>query len=284
MMSNMIIPVPVSLAASVDYLTATTKSDAATANLLDTLYTKCFGDSLHEFTWRPWRFKGFVGRSTEGVRYGIRGEEGIAILSGSRASSHWREIAGEAQNITRIDLALTVEFETPMPHLAREFYREAQESGMANYGYVTTTRGGSTLYVGSRTSQFYGRLYDKSSEQGGESGKIWRWEVEVKKPKAKMAITTLIDQTEPAEWIHNYIHEWFTMRGIECPQPGLYMDTALEIGAIVKTTDKTLSWLRTQVRPAVGKLINCGFKDQVQEALGLNISTNQPLLWQDEEE
>lgn len=272
---------PAKAKASVDYLTATSNNDKATANLLHQLYD-CLGpDRLHEYTWRPWRFKGFSGRSTEGVRYGVRGEEGIAILSGSRAAAHWAEIAGLATNITRIDLALTVEFDVPMPHLAREFYREAMESGNANYGYVTSTRGGSTLYVGSRTSQFYGRLYDKSAEQGEESGKVWRWEVEVKKPKAKMAISTLIDQESPAEWIHNYIHAWFTMRGIECPQPGLYLDTALEIGAIVKTTDKTIAWLRSQVKPAVHKLITSGFRDQVQEALGLNISINQPLLWQE---
>lgn len=275
---------PTGAKASVDYLTATASNDKASGNLLHRLYDVLGPDRLHEYIWKPWRFKGFAGRSTEGVRYGVRGEESIVILSGSRASAHWADIAGLATNVTRIDLALTVELEAPMPHLAREFYAEAMESGNANYGYVTTTRGGSTLYVGSRTSQFYGRLYDKSAEQGQESGKVWRWEIEVKKPKSRTAVVALMDQDKPAEWIHNYVHAWFTMRGIECPQPGLYLDTALEIGAIVKTTDKTIAWLRSQVKPAVHKLITAGFKDQVQEALGLNISTTQPLLVAEKEQ
>jgi len=275
---------PAGLAVSVDYLTAVTKSSEATATILHQLYQELGPDQLHTYVWKPWGFKGFRGRSTEGVRYGVRGDEGIVILSGGRAGAHWREIAGLADNITRIDLALTVAFDDARPTLALEFYQRAKEEGNANYGYVTTTRGGSTLYVGSRTSQFFGRLYDKSAEQGLVSGLVWRWEVEVKKPKSGLAVATLIDQDDPKNWIHNYIHQWYTMRGIDCPEPGTYRDTALEVGAIVKTTDKTIAWLSSQVRPAVHKLINAGLRDQVQKALGLNISINQPILLDTESE
>ena len=117
---------------------------------------------------KRWQWKGYDGYQGEGFRYGMRNEEGIVILSGLRASEDWQEFAVKARRCTRIDLAVTVTLKEKDTGLASRLYRSGVERNDANLGYVERSIGGSTLYLGSRTSERYGRLYDKGAHLGKE--------------------------------------------------------------------------------------------------------------------
>lgn len=254
---------------TVDYLTITTKEDPATATLLSTLLDRLGSDFIYHSRKRPWAFQGYHGQAYEGVRYGLRGEQGIVMLSGAHAASLWRAVAPLRQNCTRVDLAVTVTLASADHDVAVNAYKRALESWGGTSANVINSRGGATTYIGSRQSRFFGRLYDKGAEQADMAGEIWRYEVEIKKPASEMAITRLLAEKNPATFINDFVYGWFVRHGITPLFDAANAESVIEIGAKVKSSDKTLEWLSTQVRPAVGRLIIEGREAELLEALGL---------------
>lgn len=259
-----------SLKASVDYVTCTTKTREASDVLVKRLYDAIGEDYLIGQRRTPWRFKGYHGQSLEGCRYGLRGDEAIVILSGNTAGRLWSEITPVATNVTRLDLAVTLALKSSDEAFAINQYHalRAGTNGLTN-SLVVNTRGGSTLYVGSRQSRFYGRLYDKGAEQGGQKGKVWRWEVEVKKPVSKLVVAQLLKEKDPAAYIVEYVSNWFLTRGVECVTISTNLVSVMEISSTVQSPEKTLLWLTTQVKPSVQRLLIDGRRKEVIEALGL---------------
>lgn len=255
--------------ASVDYLTVTTKSDRATSTML-ALVAGYVGPRISKGEKiRRWQFMGFHGQSMDGVRYGLRGTEGIAILTSVTANELWRQIAPARSKCTRIDLAVTVRLEEANQYVASVAYKEALDSGQLKSSLIVNSQGGATVYLGSRTSMFFGRVYDKSSEQGVGAGTEWRYEIECKKPASEAVIALLLEQDEPATWIGAYVWNWFFSRGVRPIFNREITENAIEIAGSVASLDRTLQWLTTQVRPSVGRLIIGGYEAEVREALQL---------------
>lgn len=263
----------VGVSAAVDYLTVVTRSEKAAAQMIDTLYKAKGKDFWVNSVNKPWKFKGFHGRAYEGVRYGLRGEEAILMLSGPTASELWAQVAPTRARCTRIDLAVTVELAGECEHLAQQAFDVDAPSGPVNRSLVLNSRGGSTMYVGSRQSMYMGRLYDKSAEQGEKPGKVWRYEVEIKKPASESLLIQLLETPEPAQYINSYVYTWFLTRGIKPLWTAKDWEGAIEIEAKVESPDKSLAWLTSQVRPTVARLIIAGKELEVREALGLPLST-----------
>jgi DNA relaxase NicK len=112
-------------------------------------------------------------------------------------------------------------------------------------------------------------VYDKGAEQSDQVGRIWRYEVEVKKPASEIAVARLLEEKNPAEFIGGFVHGWFVRHGIHPVFSPTSTESVIEVGTRVKSSDKTLEWLSTQVRPAVGRLIIEGREAELLEALGL---------------
>jgi DNA relaxase NicK len=134
---------------------------------------------------------------------------------------------------------------------------------------VTSSYGGSTCYLGSRQSQFYGRLYDKGAQEGMEPGWLWRYEVECKKPAAESVVNRLLETEAVSDWVSSYVAQFFDLRGVSPLWHASNIEHAIEIEAKVTSNEQSLQWLRTQVRPTVGRLCVAGLEAEVREALGL---------------
>lgn len=264
--------VPTSVKAGIDYLTITTKSGRETAKMLAEVAQIIGPKVTLGLKLREWQFMGYRGKSIAGVRYGLRNDEGIVILSGPQAGELWLNLAPTRTKCTRIDLAVTVELATPNEYVAARAYSNVREAGQVKASHIVNSYKGTTTYVGSRTSRFFGRLYDKGAEQGKHSGLLWRYEVECKKPASEAVVSSLLDQKEPAMWISSYVWDWFNTRGIKPIYDTKITHNAIEIAASVQSVDKTLEWLTTQVKPAIGRLIIGGFEDEVREALQLPLT------------
>lgn len=259
----------VSVKAAIDYLTITTKSGKQTAEMLSAAVAEIAPLVARGIKLREWQFMGYHGKSINGMRYGVRGDEGIVIVSGDSAGELWLKLAPSRSRCTRIDLAVTVELAKANQYVASKAYGNALELGQAKASHIVNSTRGTTTYVGSRTSRFFGRLYDKGAESGEESGIKWRYEVECKKPASEAIVSSLLEQKEPAMWISSYVWDWFNTRGIRPIYDTRITHNAIEISASVQSVDKTLDWLTTQVRPAIGRLIIGGYEDEVREALQL---------------
>jgi DNA relaxase NicK len=257
------------LRSDVDYLTVTTTTEKASATLLHDLYDLLGQRQMYSNPSRTWRFMGYSGLAFEGVRYGLRGQEAIVMLSGEKAAELWFKVAPNRQRCTRIDLAVTVELAVEDKEVATRAYEAAVDNSSVTSSLVSSSQGGSTVYVGSRHSQFMGRLYDKGSEEGMPAGWIWRYEVECKKPASEAIVSQLLTELNPSEWIASYVSRFFQSRAIIPLFEATNVECAIEIQAKVTSEAKQLEWLRSQVRPTVGRLCVMGLEDEVRAALNL---------------
>lgn len=267
--------------ASVDWLTVTAKTQDARDRLLARAQVALTDAQQKRLPVRPWHFKGYHGWMSEHFRTGARADSDIVILSGNACACYWQEFVGLGENVSRIDLAVTTELVKADDRILLGYW-DALEDFRANgkppkftWTMLYNSKGGQTLYVGSRTSEQMGRIYDKGieSEATETAGKIWRYEVEIKKPVAKsvaMALSNVITAEEMGPAIGGYVYDWFKVRRLKPVFP--QADNILVLETEVKSTsdDARLTWLTTQVRPSVKGLSERGRLPEVLKALELD--------------
>jgi DNA relaxase NicK len=134
--------------------------------------------------------------------------------------------------------------------------------------YVDTD-GGSTLYVGARMSENFGRLYDKGvKEKVAPRGVWWRWEAEFKGRVAVAQGDALSKSDDYRVAIVSEVSHWFGRR------TGHTYTTTDRSGTLVgprtpTTVDRQLSWLARGVRPTIASLVERVGIERVLFALGL---------------
>lgn len=271
--------------ASIDWLTVTAKDEEHQRLLLSEAQRLFSASKAAGNVQRPWKFSGYDGWSIQGVRYGQRSDSTILMLSGHAASLNWEPALSFCDNITRIDLALTVTLAEPWPGIAKTAYEFIVGPGKTDnrftrkFSLVVNSEGGETLYIGSRASDQFGRLYDKGREQGEAlnlpAGKIWRYEVEFKSYRASKVGSQLLERSKQCNGLvvnamADTVYLWFMARGIlPISHKSDEVPFALDVSAKVTDDEVTLSWLSTSVSPAVRRLFQNGKKRETLLALGL---------------
>lgn len=260
---------------AVDWLTATTtKSD------IGHTWMKRYDDmrkanqkSQMEVGHKKWQALGYKGWATRGMRVGFSEKNGwICILSGEAAGQLW-ELFIPSAKVTRIDLAVTVRLGVAMENVAKLYYDflDVPNKAIPKRALIRNSAGGQTFYLGSRTSESFGRVYDKGvEEKSSEPGFRWRYEVEYKKPRSDAISRALGAAREKnSHSIISTVHNWFTARGafplFRSGGAGLQTETETRI----RTPEKKILWLRSQVRPTVQYLLSVGRGNDAIEALGL---------------
>lgn len=280
------LPVIERKSASVDWLTVTCKDEElqrrvhAEVQRLMTI-SKAAGNVQ-----KVWSFQGYQGWAIKGLRWGNREDSSIVMLSGEAASLNWPVMLAWAGNVTRLDVAVTIDLAEPLLNIASEAYATLFPStqnriarGIRKYSLVQNSAGGETLYVGSRASDQFGRLYDKGRELTDDltipTGKLWRYEVEFKGDRAsrigsQMLASARREQSTATEDIGATVHKWFLSRGVPtiwAADKGEAYST--EVYAKLSDDDVTLQWLATGVSPSVQRLIDNGRGTEVLTALGI---------------
>jgi DNA relaxase NicK len=236
-----------------------------------------------ERDWRFYGYHGFVFSSGSGghFAYGDSHSEVMGTIvqaSGLFAQRYVKEFFVTSARWTRLDLCVDVELSELAPDLAQNYYdwiTDHTDSRQRKYSLVINNRGGSTLYVGSRQSDEFGRCYDKGVEEndGAIPGRLWRYEIELKREKAKQAALSIASYaTREKTYSHPVavtVYDWFCRRNV----PPVYKRTDAEgldlhVDALSKTDDARLIWLRKQVSPTVRELLMSD-RREVLDALGI---------------
>ena len=215
---------------------------------------------------------GFEGLRAGGCFFG-RSKQGVMVrLSGNVAASEWANFYPYLSNVTRIDLAVTVKCDRESSGLSFMHWNEAleyQKTTAPNMRVVHIDGGkhGSTLLLGSRQSDGYARIYDKYLESKLDQFKnCWRYEVEFKKKLACEVAYRIALAPEDQTTVTRIVHDWFSRRRVVPTfSAGAISRTRLHRG--VTDVDRTLTWIYTQVGPAVRNLIERGYAKQVEAAL-----------------
>jgi hypothetical protein len=164
---------------------------------------------------------------------------------------------------------------------ARRYMREGGRKRATTY--IDGGGRGNTLNVGSRSSNYYGRIYDKHRESGDDAfRRCWRYEVEAKNDAAEVFRQFINSNAGDAASIASLVAAWFGDRGIGVRyRPGVACALA-PIGADPTDDIRTLKWLRAAVAPALARLLERYTRDALvawlfdcasMEQLGLDRAT-----------
>lgn len=163
---------------------------------------------------------GYHGWQADGFFHGQREGGSIIVASGATAHEVHRSVAEVSDHISRIDLQVTIKTPEDTPHLARHAYSVLKGGSpsrvkVKNATLIDSHPQGETCNVGKRSSDTYGRIYDKASESGKAPAlTLWRYEVEFKRNPAN-AIAARLRADPPVEAVAcGLVHEWFTARGV----------------------------------------------------------------------
>lgn len=221
---------------------------------------------------------GYDGYQINQLFYGVRADGAMIRVSGSKSlelaeAMDWRHV-----HATRVDVQVTVWFESYDPGLAEWNYRNATAYREANPKLqlavpklLKTERHGSNLMMGSRSSPKYGRHYDKYAESGDDYYYgAWRFECEFKAEAAREAIKALeMCHLDPGCISGLVVGQWAAW-GVPLPSScGAGIDQ-VALSRTATDAEAKLRWLGDQVRGTVDKLIAAGQEAEVRRILGLD--------------
>jgi hypothetical protein len=152
---------------------------------------------------------------------------------------------------------------------ANSLHRVSKRGRPPGKSLTVNSDGGSTVYVGARSSEAFGRVYDKGRESGTLPAGLWfRWELEAKQRTARAVVDRVLSSPSEGAGMVGLVTRWFLDRLGEGPPadsaPAIYN------GKRETPTDtRLLHWLAVGVRPTVAKLVSTLGERRVLTALGL---------------
>jgi hypothetical protein len=264
----------------IDYLTVTTQCGMATRNMRDLAMRVAASLLTPSKSWRMLKYVGWIATSPVGdggVAYGQMSEvRSITQIWGDLANRWLFDIARDMKGrVTRVDYAVSVLFNESQPPIHYSLFKLRPENGKYT-GIIPVGEEGGTLNVGARSSEKFGRWYDKGAQLGtGMPPRVyWRWEVEYKRSCAMSAWSNaLAAHTAEArqKLILANVEDFFRKAGLEFPEvAGNCMGYPLvKYATVARSYDRTLQWLEVQVNPALVRLQEAGIGKEACRALGI---------------
>jgi len=270
--------------AGVDWLRFTTPDSGVQARLAMVWSLVCRGELDNGGIISEGTMLGYSGTVVNGQFFGSRADGAMLNLSGSVANQYATAVAATGANCTRVDLQCTVQTEEYDGDygefmVQRAFERREASEGR-NWAKIRHLRGfgeGDTVNAGSRSSEKYGRLYDKEKQSRDDRyARCWRWEVEYKGEIAQIVARELRSTDDVTGLAIGLVRAQFDDWAFPAAIPGGIDAVPPRASARQSDTQKTLDWLSIQVRPSVGKLIDAGIdRDVILQVLGLDWPTYQ---------
>ena len=280
-MCSALTPPPGEVAAlGVDWITATGQRGKRDLQLAVTAHSILDRAASPNAQVKTWMWQRYQGKSTEGISYGVREDGAILRLSGDQADTYWRDAVRNADRATRIDVQATVRFDPPDRAIAAAAYKQAlayNDDGHRQTEVRAIIHNGhvETLYLGSRKSPTFGRLYDKYAEsEEARYADCWRYEVETKEEVANQLGRRLYRHDHPYRAISAYLFDWFSKRGVV---PRFDRGTGeMRVSRTPPDDDdeRRLKWLREQVGPVVAGLSARGRRGDALAAIGVQAEVN----------
>lgn len=260
--------------ASVDWITCTSSTKDAKGALWNVGYRMLDRAEGEGEQTTAWHAHGYDGWTNGPVTLGARKDGCILRISGQQAGYQWLKAFAAAENCSRLDLAVDCELDRPVTTLARQIYQDVRHVRPSNgrpptRSLILSGDGGSTVYVGARSSEQFGRVYDKGVQSKTcQAGTWWRWEVELKGRQswAHAGALRSVDDHQVllcatvAHWFRSRTHHTYTSSS---KSPSILLSTERS------SVDRQLLWLSQGVRPTVQRLVDRLGRDRIMFALGL---------------
>lgn len=265
---------------TVDWITATCENDRpasqqAKFGMAGYGYLKAYHANQEA---KPWSFMGFHGWKAGQLCWGGSMERAIIRAYGEASNMSWRMAGANATNVSRLDLAVTFHPRDRGNDLARliaEVILSNRDKGSVRkdkkLALIEGFGAGDTLYIGSRKSQTFCRVYDKAAQsQSPENKGLWRVELELKDDRAKAVMGALQKSSNAEGLIASLTTSFMYDHGIRLEiGAGNYTPLPPTYKARDPRIEATLRWLGASVRPAIIKAIAAVGESEVMAVLGL---------------
>jgi DNA relaxase NicK len=258
--------------AGVDWITATSDNDKGKERLSVFAHDLLSSEARAGNKMKVFFLEGYKGRASGGVAWGENADRVLVRLSGALASRFWSVVADVASNVSRLDLQATCKFDSFPERFAEKIERGVRAYKRKHDSRLTTqlvrhSKKGNTIYVGSRKSARFLRVYDKYKESGQERYRdCLRFELQSQRADALRLAATGAFEPDSGQWASAVVHTHARKVGV------IYRWGAAEreVNLVVRPptdTDRQLSWLRTQVRPVIQRLWAAGHGAAICAAL-----------------
>lgn len=268
----------------VDWLTVSAHGKDSASNMLDYARSLAKEEKAKGNRERRWRLMGYEGTHTGAVEYGQRDQESTILrLIGDSAERHLSVALSLADQITRVDYAVTSRATPPDPHYGRNAYTLAEmfyasHPQAARPWFTGDASGGYTCYVGARESETFLRVYNKEEETRAQDDKegteryraCWRVELESKASMAAALANLASDAPDRPAVVLRYLDAYCQAHGI--PPPFMVGRPMSLLPGFRRRADaeSRLRHLSRNVKPTVDWLREAGELDRALTALGLS--------------
>lgn len=262
----------------VDWLTTTWIEDACANVEVKRCAERIYGQvGVGGTPMENWASLGYVGHQIGKIKWGRREDGSIVVVSGATAHEYVKLEGPIGQNVSRLDLQITFSAPTDPSLYIKELKEQATVSretvgGRWKISHIDGCGSGDTLYLGSRKSTIFFRIYDKGRESGDEqyAGQV-RFEIEYHGERARNTLDRIRSSSSHERTILEAILGDFGSRGLYPPSH------IMAVGAPTRSpsrpcqpTELKLEWLRKQIKPTVRLLLSSVPRDIIEEALGLS--------------
>lgn len=207
--------------------------------------------------------------------FGRRSEDSVMVASSHEANRLARSIIDVASNVSRLDLQVTVWTHGEQCNLAVENYRKLVSSRRAAHrpGQISLTTSypdGDTLNVNKRSSDTFGRLYDKAAEaKAAPPHTLWRYEVEYKRRSAMAVASAYSRATSGPDFTRDRVHSFWRSKGVE-PTFETSNGARLEPLTITESERDVLTWFERSLSITVARAVKRYGIKATLDALGLS--------------
>jgi hypothetical protein len=247
----------------IDWVTVTATNKTSTLKLLEYGRKAIRSEREQGNEKRDFWFKGYEGWKCGSVSVGARADGGIFIASGGLAREHWRGAFEAGTNCSRIDYQVTARVPgNTQEHIMKCYNLALAKTKKLKRGPTVdihhSSRGSSTCYLGSRSSEKFGRIYDKGAESSLDvmQGCV-RYELELKGDTAfaqiKQLATSRVVQDAIAGKVQKFIRD----------RLGVSSFARVNVETLVcppRACDqlRSLEWIQVSVSPTIKRLIESG--------------------------
>lgn len=224
---------------------------------------------------RLWSGFGYEGFCAGGVRVGTRTDTVLVQLSGPAAQQHWHKFLPLASNVSRLDLQVTNRYECNSSTVLAKHFKAATRahkkgSSKRRVTLLRSSDESATLYLGSRSSERFGRIYQKDRESRLEHYQnAVRYELELKGESAWSTARQVASSFSVPHMCASLVKNWFGVSQCHFPIPEHDGTSFIRCSRSRRDTYSRLEWLATDVRPAVELLLARGFRSEIMKALNI---------------
>jgi len=230
---------------------------------------------------------GFVGDRIDDFFSRQRGDTLMFVGLGNIAKDYGPFFLGIAENVTRLDLAVTLKDDDPERDWTQIALKQVQQDGRVQGGTLTTRRiegtpDGKTLYVGHRSSERFIRIYDKTAQDPEAfPPQAWRWEIEYKPYLSGSVAKRLLTDGCTSRAILEHCKATFANLRITLPASGITASWTAHRPRRTTDGESRLKYTERVVAPFLKHLIESVGEDRVSQALARSLFTRDRLISQE---